>query len=255
MNKYSKINKQQSFAGLAVAVALTIGIENAHAVLLNTNFVTATTPTVVVQPGAVVGNLQSIYGPSAGGATFFGTLETVVVQRSGAAVIDGQAFVANGLDFWVQVRMDFVLPPPVSDPLSDNSRLSYSPFAPLAPGFLSAEFLAVPVVPAGVVGFSGLLNGTQTPFTVQSNLGGTISWDWTSIGADNSMNAANPSSRWLVLHTNDTVFGTITAGILDGGTANAQTFAPVPEATTGLFGVALTSMVGLVRRRRTPSGS
>lgn len=229
---------------------------DSKAVLLTTTNPVGTTATVAVQPGVIVGNMTASYGPSVGGAdVFFGDLQSIVVRRAGAAVIDGQAFNAGGLDFWVQIRMDFTLPLPQSNPTADNSRLTYSPFVALNPGFLSAEFLLGAVVPAGVLGFSGLSNGSAgapgVPQTVQDSNAGVIGWDWTSTTSDNSMNMANPDSRWLVLHTNDTLFTQIGAGVQDGGVAPTQTFAPaVPEPTAGLFGVALFALVGMVRRKR-----
>ena len=241
----------QKYRALAAGCVVLFGMMvEAKAVLLTTGMVFAATPTAVVQPGTVLGSLSSNYGPSMSGSdTFFGTLDSYVVQRAAASVIDGQVFNAGGLDFWVQIRMDFTPPAPQSNPTADNSRLTYSPFAPINPGFVSAEFLIGGAVPAGVPGFSGLTNGTQAPFTVQDSNSGVVGWDWTSTGADNSMNAANPNSRWLVLHTNDTIFGQVDASIIDGGIAGARTFAPVPEPATALFGIAITGILGMARRR------
>ena len=256
-NIYQFVPTRNSALAVGV-VALFLGSAvNSDAVLLNTTGVFGTTPTAVVQPGVIVGNMTASYGPSVGGAdTFFGDLQSIVVRRSGAAVIDGQAFNAGGLDFWIQIRMDFTNPPPQSNSTADNSRLTYSPFVLLNPGFISAEFLLGAVVPAGVAGFSTLTNGSAgaagVPQTVQDSNSGVIGWDWTSTTSDNSMNLANPDSRWLVLHTNDTDFTKIGAGIQDGGVAPSQTYAPaVPEPTAGIFGVALTAMIGMVRRKRT----
>ena len=242
--------RSQKYRALAAGCVVLLGMMvEAKAVLLTTPLPVATSPTVTVQPGTVVGTLSANYGPSMGGSdSFFGTLDSIVVKRSAASVIDGQAFNAGGLDFWVQLRMDFTAPPPASNPGADNSRLTYSPFAPVNPGFVSAEFLVTPVVPAGVPGFSGMANGTQGPQTVQLG-GGVVQWDWTSPLLDNSMNILNPDSRWLVLHTNDTIFGQVNAGVIDGGIAVTQTFAPVPEPATALFGIAITGMLGLARRR------
>jgi hypothetical protein len=242
----------QKYRALAAGCVVLFGMMvEAKAVLLTTGLPVATSPTVVVQPGTVVGTLSANYGPSIGGQDmFFGTLDSIVVKRSAASVIDGQVFNAGGLDFWVQDRMDFTLPPPQSNPGADNSRLTYSPFnVSGGPGnFISAEFLIGASVPAGVPGFSGMANGTQGPQTVQSG-GGVIQWDWTSPLLDNSMNILNPNSRWLVLHTNETIFGQVPAGVIDGGIAATQTFAPVPEPATALFGIAITGMLGLARRR------
>jgi len=245
-----------TLAGMVALLAMTI---DARAVLINqANFNMVESPDAAAAPqaGTVVGHLVSNFGPSSGGSTtFFGTLESYVVKRTAGNTINGTAFSAGGLDFWVQLSLDTTQ----SAAGADLSRMTYSPFASQVGGPIDAEFLnVVGLVNGAVPGFSGVESaGTQIPYTVQDSTGNVVGWDWTLLNQpDNSMNFANPMSKWLVLHTNDTQFGQIDAAILDGGQSTARTFAPVPEPASGLFGLAITAALGLVRsRKRSTDGS
>jgi hypothetical protein len=247
-----QIGTPKQLATLGGVVALFATIVDARAVLINQgNFNMVQSPDAAAAPqaGTVVGHLVSNFGPSSGGSTtFFGTLESYVVKRTAASVINGTGFNAGGLDFWVQLSLDTVQ----SVPAADLSRMTYSPFASLVGGPIDAEFLnVVGLVNGAVPTFSGVESaGTQIPYTVQDSAGNVVAWDWTLLNQpDHSMTFANPMSKWLVLHTNDTQFGQVDAAILDGGQSTARTFAPVPEPAAGLFGLAITGVLGLVRNR------
>jgi hypothetical protein len=246
MKKTPTIGLRFPLLSLAGAMALLGTAFNANAVLLIDGPVTqplAGSGTLVVQAGTLVGTLTDAFGPSVGGSPVYsGIMESRVVSRTAATIIDGVPYAAGGLDFYYRMELTTAAPPNV-----DIEEWNFSPLTP-AFGPYSAQFLLGAAVPAGIPGFSGTANGTQAPVTVNLD-SGTLRWDHTEVIGDTRLTPITPVETWLILHTNATQFGIVDASTQDSGVAPTLVLAPIPEPSAALFGVALSTFIGTLRRR------
>ena len=89
--------------------------------------------------------------------------------------------------------------------------------------------------------------GSLDPTTVsRSGSGGSVSVDW----AGTTGVLAGTWSQALIVYTNASIYGTSVASFLDGGIAQADVYAPVPEPETYAMLLAGLGLMGFVARRR-----
>ena len=248
MKKTPNIGLRLPLLSLAGAMALLGTGYNANAVLLIDG--PAAQPlggsgTAAVNAGTLVGSLTDAFGPSTGGSPpYSGIMESRVVSRTAPVIIDGVPYLAGGLDFYYRMELTTATPANV-----DIEEFNFSPLDPTY-GPFSAEFLLGAAVPAGIPGFSGTANGTQIPESVNYE-SGVLAFDHTDIGVpgDTRLTPITPVETWLILHTNATVFGIVDGSTQDAGVAPMQVLAPIPEPSAALFGIALATFIGTLRRR------
>lgn len=204
---------------------------------------------VALPPGSTIFNTDGALQTSLGSFTLLDSMSSAFVATDPTAfsgvldswVLSGDTNNAlGGLDFVYRVTNAFT---------SDDAihRLTVNGYSGL---LVEAGYLASGSTPTG-----GTVSGGLTPTLVDRGIapGDNAGFGFLSGTVSGlTFNSLNPGeiSRYLVLYTNATAYGTIMASVIDGSVASAATFAPIPEPETYALMLAGLGLMGFIGRRR-----
>lgn len=227
-------------------------------------------PTTAQVPGAALGAAVGNFGGTvvAGGditvpfsdvsvpSNFNGTLRTTVVRNAGGT-----------LDFYYQLA-NTTTGTNIPDP--ELYRLTLNPFSSAySTSGTSYEAFVINNGLTGITGAAASVNGTVAAFSADRQVGVQGNGFGFDFGDDHFLDDTtapftnlNPgqTSNFLLVRTRATEFVGTTGSAIGAGTATPiRSFAPIPEPTTILVGLALTSFVGCTElgrsRRRKATGA
>lgn len=243
----------KTFNSAIVAAMLVIGVSSSQAVLV--------LPTTNELPGVVLGSATNNFGGTVvvGGditvpftdlspsPNFTGSLRTTVVRNAGGT-----------LDFYYQLANNTTSPAN-----SELYRLTLNTFSSaFSTSGTSYEAFNIANGLTGIVGGAPSVNGTMPAYSVDRqgaafSAPGGFGFDFGDlqfvgdlVGPFSNL-LAGQTSNFLLVRTNATQFTGTSASVNGVGTAQPiRSFAPIPEPTTILVGLALTTVVGCSRRRK-----
>lgn len=204
---------------------------------------------VALVPGSTVFNTDDALQSSLGSFTLLATMSSPFTATNPASF-------TGTLDSWVLSGdtnnslggLDFVYRLTNSDTSADAlHRLAVNGYSGL---LVEAGYLESGSTPTG-----GTVSGGLTPTLVDRGIapGDNIGFSFLAGTVSGlTFNSLNPGeiSRYLVLYTNATAYGTIMASVIDGSVASAATFAPIPEPETYALMLAGLGLMGFIGRRR-----
>ena len=128
-----------------------------------------------------------------------------------------------------------------SDGIHRISMINFTGFATDV-GFIAAD-------PDGAGNFTA---GTQAFQTSDrgAGSGSTVGFNYDTVVPTDLINAGE-TSYTMVIKTNATSFATGLTGVINGGTQNVATFAPIPEpGTYGMLAIGMGGLIAIARRRK-----